>query len=45
VRYERVEIPGALRQSSEAKRPRRAVYLRCADGHVHVYDVGDDDER
>lgn len=44
VRYERVEVPGALRQSSEAKATRRTVYLRCADGHVHVYTVGGDDE-
>jgi hypothetical protein len=44
VRYERVEVPGALRKSSEAKLSRRNVYLRCADGHVHVYSVGSDDE-
>lgn len=44
VHYERVEIPGALRKTNEGRRHRRSVYLRCADGHVHVYDVGDDDE-
>ena len=40
VEYVPLAVPGALKRTSRPAARRRVVYLRCADGHVHPYEVG-----
>jgi hypothetical protein len=39
VSYRPMVVPGALKRTREREVRERTIYLRCAEGHVHPYQV------